>query len=164
MRDICKSGKRVTSDMGDDVIVITSDVLHVENVTVHVQCPSAGAISLFVGTTRDCFEGQTVVRLEYEAYVPMARSELRQICKQARERWNLVKIAIFHRIGVVPIGEASVIIAISSVHRKDSLEAVQFCIDTLKATVPIWKKEVYEQGAPVWKENKECQWKSSTDV
>ncbi|XP_078367561.1 molybdopterin synthase catalytic subunit-like [Oculina patagonica] len=144
--------------MADDTIVITPDHLHVDQVTDIVGAPSAGAISLFVGTTRDNFEGKTVVRLEYEAYIPMARSEMRKICKQVREKWEVIKIAIFHRIGVVPIGEASVIIAVSSAHRKNSLEAVQYCIDTLKATVPIWKKEVYEQGEPNWKENSECFW------
>lgn len=145
--------------MADDTIVITPDHLHVDKVTEIVGSPSAGAISLFVGTTRDNFEGKTVVRLEYEAYVPMARSEIRKICKHVREKWDVIKIAIFHRIGVVPIGEASVIIGVSSAHRKTSLEATQYCIDNLKATVPIWKKEVYEQGEPKWKENSECFWK-----
>ncbi|KAK2563046.1 Molybdopterin synthase catalytic subunit [Acropora cervicornis] len=85
--------------MADDTIVITPDHLHVDKVTEIVGSPSAGAISLFVGTTRDNFEGKTVVRLEYEAYVPMARSEIRKICKQVREKWDVIKIAIFHRIG-----------------------------------------------------------------
>ncbi|XP_031566028.1 molybdopterin synthase catalytic subunit-like isoform X2 [Actinia tenebrosa] len=151
--------------MADDVTVITPDQLHIEKVMALAACPSAGAISLFVGTTRDNFDGKTVVRLEYEAYIPMASSELRKICKQIREKWDIHKTVIYHRVGVVPVGEASVIIAISSAHRKESLEAVQFCIDTLKATVPIWKKEVYEEGEAKWKENKECSWrevKSST--
>lgn len=151
-------GKAYSLHMADDTIVITPDHLHVDQVTEIVGAPSAGAISLFVGTTRDNFEGKTVVRLEYEAYIPMARSEMRKICQQVREKWEVIKIAIFHRIGVVPIGEASVIIAVSSAHRMNSLEAVQYCIDTLKATVPIWKKEVYEQGEPSWKENSECVW------
>ncbi|EDO45567.1 predicted protein [Nematostella vectensis] len=146
--------------MADDVTVITPDVLHVEQVMALAQSPSAGAVSLFVGTTRDNFEGKNVVRLEYEAYIPMASSEMRKICKLAREKWNIMKIAIYHRIGIVPIGEASVIIAVSSAHRKESLEAVSFIIDTLKATVPIWKKEIYEQGEAQWKENKECSWRS----
>ena len=94
------------------------------------------------------------MRLEYEAYVPMAEKELQVICGEARRRWKLTKIAMVHRIGLVPIGETSVAIAVSSVHRRDSLEAVHFCIDTLKETVPIWKKEVYEDGE-VWKQNSE---------
>ncbi|XP_048583295.1 molybdopterin synthase catalytic subunit isoform X2 [Nematostella vectensis] len=144
--------KRKSKIMADDVTVITPDVLHVEQVMALAQSPSAGAVSLFVG--------KNVVRLEYEAYIPMASSEMRKICKLAREKWNIMKIAIYHRIGIVPIGEASVIIAVSSAHRKESLEAVSFIIDTLKATVPIWKKEIYEQGEAQWKENKECSWRS----
>jgi len=108
----------------------------------------------FTGTTRDNFHGKKVVRLEYEAYNPMAEKELRKVCAEARRRWKLTRLAIVHRVGVVPIGETSVAIAVSSVHRKDSLEAVCFCIDTLKETVPIWKKEVYENGEE-WKENAE---------
>ncbi|CAH3022565.1 unnamed protein product [Porites evermanni] len=146
------SSKTKTSGlhMADDTIVITPDHLHVDQVTEIVGSPSAGAISMFVGTTRDNFEGKTVVRLEYEAYMPY-RSTL---CLMLRSNCNILICR------VVPIGEASVIIAVSSAHRKNSLEAVQYCIDTLKATVPIWKKEVYEQGEPKWKENSECYWKN----
>ncbi|XP_028399025.1 molybdopterin synthase catalytic subunit-like isoform X2 [Dendronephthya gigantea] len=121
-----------------------------------VGSPSAGATSIFVGTTRDTFNGKRVVRLEYEAYEPMAKKELAKICQDIHKKWNVLKIAIVHRIGLVPISEASVVIAISSVHRKESLEAVQYCIDTLKATVPIWKKEVYDDGQSTWKENSDC--------
>ncbi|CAN0150984.1 unnamed protein product, partial [Ectocarpus sp. 12 AP-2014] len=74
---------------------------------------------------------------------------------QVRDRWDVLKIALVHRLGVTEVGEASVIIAVSSVHRKDSLEAVEFAINTLKATVPIWKLEVYEGDSRVWKENAE---------
>lgn len=142
-----------------DEIKLSSDRLCAEAVSDAVRCPSCGAVSLFIGTTRDSFEGKRVVRLEYEAYVPMAESELKKICTEIREKWpNVRHICIHHRLGVVPITEASVIIGISSPHRSDSLEAVKFCIDTLKATVPIWKKEVYESEEPRWKENKECLW------
>ncbi|CBN80090.1 conserved unknown protein [Ectocarpus siliculosus] len=99
--------------------------------------------------------GKKVVRLEYEGYVPMAELELKKICAQVRDRWDILKIALVHRLGVTEVGEASVIIAVSSVHRKDSLEAVEFAINTLKATVPIWKLEVYEGDSRVWKENAE---------
>jgi molybdopterin synthase catalytic subunit len=89
-------------------------------------------------------------------YVPMAEKELLKICDTIRGRWNVIHMAIVHRIGEVPIGEASVIIAISSAHRRDSLEAVEYAIDELKATVPIWKREYYENGEVFWKENSEC--------
>ncbi|XP_066506713.1 molybdopterin synthase catalytic subunit [Hoplias malabaricus] len=142
-----------------DLIKLTMDNLSTDTVSDSVRCASCGAISLFIGTTRDHFEGKRVVRLEYEAYEAMAKSELKKICTEIRARWpNVRHICIHHRLGVVPISEASVIIGISSPHRRDSLEAVSYCIDTLKATVPIWKKEVYESEESCWKENKECLW------
>ncbi|XP_059047983.1 molybdopterin synthase catalytic subunit isoform X2 [Achroia grisella] len=98
-----------------------------------------------------------VVRLEYEAYESMALKAMKAICDDVRSKWPPVhSIAIYHRLGNVPCREASVVIAVSSPHRRDSLDAVAYCIDQLKATVPIWKKEVYEGDAPVWKENAEC--------
>lgn len=116
--------------------------------------PTAGAIATFTGTTRNTFEGKSVLKLEYEAYTPMALSKMVEICEMAAERWQIVRIAIGHRIGTVGIGEASVVIAASSAHRAAALEAVHWSIDELKATVPIWKKEFFE-GGEVWKENAE---------
>lgn len=142
-----------------DDVLLTQKQLSPEGVSHAVTCPSCGAISMFIGTTRNSFEGKKVVHLEYEAYEPMAQSELRKICKEIRTRWPTIRhICIYHRLGVVPVTEASVIIGISSPHRRDSLEAVQFCIDALKASVPIWKKEVYEEEEPSWKQNQECPW------
>lgn len=97
-----------------------------------------------------------VLKLEYEAYTPMALKELQKLCDQVRQKWEVLKIAVVHRIGEVPIGEASVIIVVSSAHRRESLEAVHWAIDELKATVPIWKKEFYEDGETSWKKNSEC--------
>ncbi|KOM26470.1 hypothetical protein LR48_Vigan272s005800 [Vigna angularis] len=119
-----------------------------------VSAPQAGAIATFAGTTRDTFEGKTVLELRYEAYVPMAIRCINMICSSARASWNLHSIAVAHRIGTVPVGETSVFIAVSSVHRADALEACRFLIDEIKAKVPIWKKEVYSNGE-VWKENSE---------
>lgn len=119
-----------------------------------VNAPQAGAIATFSGTTRDTFEGKTVLELRYEAYVPMAIRCLKSICSSARSSWNLHSIAVAHRLGPVPVGDTSVFIAISSVHRVDSLDACKYVIDELKASVPIWKKEVYTNGE-VWKENSE---------
>ncbi|KAI9278006.1 Molybdopterin biosynthesis MoaE [Sporodiniella umbellata] len=111
---------------------------------------SIGAISVFVGTTRNFFEGKKVVSLEYEAYVPMAEKVLDQIIAEARSKWDLKHIGVFHRTGSVPVGQTSVVIAVSSTHRKDGLHATEYLIDTLKAKCPIWKKEVYLDGS-VWK-------------
>ncbi|XP_066274300.1 molybdopterin synthase catalytic subunit-like isoform X2 [Branchiostoma lanceolatum] len=143
---------------GKDDIKLTSDQLNIEELTTLVTSPTSGAISVFIGTTRNNFDGKKVLWLEYEAYKTMAETELRKICGQIRERWVVENIAVFHRLGCVPITESSVIIAISSPHRRDGLDAVRYAIDTLKATVPIWKKELYEEGEASWKENKECSW------
>ncbi|KAG6383955.1 hypothetical protein SASPL_119939 [Salvia splendens] len=120
----------------------------------YVQSPSCGAIATFGGTTRDTFEGKTVLELRYEAYVPMAVRYIKTICTSARSSWNLNSIAVAHRLGPVPVGETSVFIATSAVHRADALDACKFIIDEVKALVPIWKKEVYTNGE-VWKENSE---------
>ncbi|KAF5745002.1 putative molybdopterin synthase large subunit [Tripterygium wilfordii] len=120
----------------------------------YVSAPQAGAIATFSGTTRDTFEGKTVVELRYEAYVPMAIRCLKSISSSARLSWNLHSIAFAHRLGPVPVGETSVFVAVSAVHRADALDACKFLIDELKASVPIWKKEVYDNGE-VWKENSE---------
>ena len=105
--------------------------------------------------TRDTFEGRRVGRLEYEGYAPMAEREMLRICESARARWSLQRMHIVHRVGVCPVGEASVLIAASSAHRREALEAVAWAIDTLKATVPIWKKEFYVDEGAAWKANKE---------
>jgi molybdopterin synthase catalytic subunit len=109
----------------------------------------AGAIVTFIGTTRDHNEGRRVTRLEYEAYPEMALAEMRKIGETALARWPITHIAIVHRIGVVPIGEASVVIAVSAGHRRAGFEACHFAIDRLKEVVPIWKKEHFE-GGELW--------------
>lgn len=119
--------------------------LDVDECIAFVSDPSCGAISTFIGTTRDTFEEKVVVSLEYEAYESMGLKELEKICQDVKKNWTEVKkIAIGHILGPCPVRETSVIIAISSVHRKSGLEAVEYVIDTLKKAVPIWKKEVYE--------------------
>ncbi|XP_003276568.2 molybdopterin synthase catalytic subunit [Nomascus leucogenys] len=143
-----------------DVINFTAEKLSVDEVSQLVMSPLCGAISLFVGTTRNNFEGKKVISLEYEAYLPMAENEVRKICSDIRQKWPVKHIAVFHRLGLVPVSEASIIIAVSSAHRAASLEAVSYAIDTLKAKVPIWKKEIYEESSS-WKGNKECFWASS---
>jgi len=139
---------------GDLYIEITPDTLDIIKYTKLVSDPGAGAVASFIGVTRDNFDGKQVERLEYEAYVPMALEKLLQVCEEACIKWDLKKVAMAHRTGVVAVGEASVIIVASSAHRKEALEAVHWAIDELKATVPIWKKEVFE-GGEVWKENAE---------
>ena len=114
-----------------------------------VRDPKAGAVVTFVGTTRSENAGRTVRRLEYEAFTSMAIKEMRSLAAQAKKRWPLRKVAMVHRLGVVPIGEASVAIAVSGGHRDEAFEACRWLIDRLKEIVPIWKKEHY-RGGEVW--------------
>lgn len=115
----------------------------------NVQNAEAGGIDIFVGTVRNQTKGKKVLRLEFEAYAPMAISEMKKIAERAQQKWPVKRIAIHHRIGALQIGEIAVIIAVATPHRKASFEACQFAIDTLKETVPIWKKEIFEDGE-VW--------------
>ena len=117
-----------------------------------VASPRAGAIVTFHGVVRDNSLGRKVLYLIYEAYPPMAITEMEKIEKELRERWEVEKVAISHRIGRLEIGESSVVIAVSSPHRKEALEACHYAIDRLKQTVPVWKKEYWE-GGEVWIEN-----------
>jgi molybdopterin converting factor subunit 1 len=114
-----------------------------------VAAPAAGAIITFAGTTRNDNMGRHVIRLDYEAYEPMALSEMRKLAIEAGERWKIVRIAIAHRIGTVAVGETSVAIAVAAAHRNEAFEACRFAIDRLKEVVPIWKKEYFE-GGEVW--------------
>mmetsp|Transcript_34232 Transcript_34232/g.34885 ORF Transcript_34232/g.34885 Transcript_34232/m.34885 type:complete len:170 (+) Transcript_34232:235-744(+) len=142
-----------TSD--EDFVFLTNEAIDFGFVINLVRCDSAGAISTFYGTTRDFFEGLRVTELQYEAYDEMAVDQMKLICSELRSRWSVMKVAIQHRLGVCPIGEVSVAIAVSSEHRRDSLQAVAHAIDRLKATVPIWKKECYAETEAIWKKNKE---------
>ena len=125
---------------------LTEDPIDLAAVVAEVEDDHAGAIATFVGTVRAQSRGQKVVRLEYEAYEGMAENVMGDLAKQLKERYDLCAIAITHRVGVCEIGEVSVAIAVSAPHRQDALAACKDAIDTLKETVPLWKKEVYEGG------------------
>ena len=115
-----------------------------------VEHPGAGGIALFSGVVRDQTGGRRVKFLEYEGHRPMALAKMREIGAAIRSRWpTITRIALVHRIGRLEIGESSVMIAVSSPHRAQAFEACRFAIDTLKETVPIWKKEHFEDGE-VW--------------
>jgi molybdopterin synthase catalytic subunit len=131
------------------VFDVTADDLDVGRVLAAVGDPAAGAQVVFVGTTRRTNAGRRVVRLEYEAHESMAIREMRRLGTEARRRWRLRKIAMVHRVGVVPVGEPSVVVAVSASHRDDAFAAGRWLIDRLKEIVPIWKKERYRGGA-VW--------------
>ena len=135
--------------MTTPTIHITHDELDPGAVAAVVGRPGAGAIVTFIGTTRDNTAGRKVLRLEYEAYRPMADEQLRRVADEMLERWDLRDVAIHHRLGRVDVGEASLVVAASSPHRKDAFEACHFSIDRIKQIVPIWKKEFFE-GGEVW--------------
>ena len=130
-------------------INITHDQLDPGAVAAAVEHPGAGAIVTFVGTTRDNTAGRSVLFLDYEAYRPMADEQLARVADEMRQRWDLRGVAIHHRLGRLEIGEASLVVAASSPHRKDAFEACHFSIDRIKQIVPIWKKEFFE-GGEVW--------------
>ncbi|MCL4107167.1 UNVERIFIED_CONTAM: hypothetical protein GTU68_032982 [Idotea baltica] len=109
----------------------------------------AGGHVVFIGTVRNHTSAKTVLHLDFEAYGPMAEKEMRKIAVTAQDRFDILHIAIHHRTGKLAIGEIPVIIAVSSAHRKAAFQACEYCIDTLKETVPIWKKEYFEDGE-VW--------------
>ena len=111
--------------------------------------PSVGGIATFIGTVRNSTKDKKVLRLEFEAFETMALKEMRKIAEQIVERWDAVHVSIHHRVGVLAIEEIAVVIAVSTPHRKAAFEACEYAIDTLKQTVPIWKKEIFEDGE-IW--------------
>ena len=141
---------------GDEVAVIppvsggafrlSVEPLSVERVNAEVASDDAGAIATFVGTTRARSRGRDVIRLEYEAYEEMAEAEMARIASELKARHDVLDVAIHHRVGPVEIGETSVVIAVSAPHRAAAFAACREAIDTLKQTVPLWKKELYVGG------------------
>lgn len=128
------------------MITLSDKPLDVQQIIHAATRLKAGAINTFVGTVRDNAKGKQVLRLEYEAYEPMAIAEIQKIVDAAAAKWPLQGYAISHRVGVLRPGEVAVVVAVSTPHRADSFAACEYIIDTLKETVPIWKKEVLEDG------------------
>jgi len=127
-------------------VELAENVIDVNSVLTRVSHPQAGGVVIFLGTVRDNSRSRHVKFLEYEAYKPMAIKEMNRVAEEARRRWPLLGIAIMHRLGHLEIGDISVAIAVSSEHRKEAFEAGRYAIDSLKQTVPIWKKEVWDAG------------------
>jgi MoaE-MoaD fusion protein len=150
------AGRREQLAPGDEVAVIPpvsggaftvrADPLDLDAIVAEVSDPAAGAIATFIGITRLHSRGRTVTHLEYDAYPEMAAAEMERIAEAVRARHDVLRVSIAHRTGHVPLGEASVIIAVSAAHRGAATDACREAIDTLKQTVPIWKKEVFEGG------------------
>jgi molybdopterin synthase catalytic subunit/molybdopterin converting factor small subunit len=134
----------------EDVFAVLDRPLSPDDVAARVDDPGAGGVVIFSGVVRNQTDGRPVKFLEYEAHAPMAESKMREIGAAIRARWTGVRrVAILHRVGRLEIGESSVLIAVSAAHRGDAFEACRYAIDTLKRSVPVWKKEHFEDGE-VW--------------
>ena len=131
----------------DAMIELTYSALDPEKTTAKVRRDTNGAVVTFLGTTRDNFEGKKVLTLEYEAFDEMALKKLEEVRQELIAEFGLEQVAISHRIGTVAIGEISLVVAIGSPHRKDAFSACQKAVDRIKEVVPIWKKEVYQDGS-----------------
>ena len=135
--------------MSNSSIKVSTEKLNLQECYNFVQDASCGGIALFVGTVRNATQNKTVTLLDFSTYKPMAIKEIQKITNRALADFDILKIAIHHAEGELQIGDIPVIIAVSSAHRKAAFAACQFAIDTLKETVPIWKKEHFDDGE-VW--------------
>jgi molybdopterin synthase catalytic subunit len=130
----------------DPLILLTHDPLDRAALVAATTHSSVGGIVVFEGVVRDRARGKQIRYLEYETYEEMAREQIVTIINNAQQRWGVERVAVAHRFGRLEIGEASVIIVVASPHRTEAFEACRYIIDTLKETVPIWKKEVATDG------------------
>jgi molybdopterin synthase catalytic subunit len=135
-----------------DWVQLLDAPLLVRDAVAFVTDARAGGIDLFLGTTRAerNATGQDLVALDYEAYAAMAQQQLHDLTRRARAKWPILRLALLHRTGRVPVGEPSVLIAVATPHRAASFEACRWLIDTLKAEVAVWKKEVWADGTGTW--------------
>ncbi len=132
------------------MVDLTDRPIDTSAILASVSSPLAGAVVLFLGTTRELTGGRRTLSLDYECYAEMARAKLAELEAEARRRWPLVACTMVHRLGRLEIGEASVAAAVSAPHRRDAFEAGQWLIDTLKEVVPIWKRENWADGESQW--------------
>ncbi|MGD9633550.1 MAG: molybdenum cofactor biosynthesis protein MoaE [Pirellulales bacterium] len=132
------------------MIELTREPIDSAALLARATTPQAGAVLLFLGTTRELTGGRRTVALDYEAYDEMAGRKLAELEAEARRRWPLIECSIVHRLGRVPLAEASVAIVVSTPHRADAFAAGQWLIDTLKQDVPIWKQEHWADGKSEW--------------
>jgi molybdopterin synthase catalytic subunit len=132
------------------MIELTTEPIDTARLLDEAKSPRAGAVVLFLGTTRELTNGRRTVTLDYEAYGPMAERKLAELEGEARRRWPIVECFIIHRVDRVPLAEVSVAIVVSTPHRADAFAAGQWLIDTLKQDVPIWKREEWADGTMEW--------------
>jgi len=129
---------------------ITNEQLEPAPLVALVQSPDMGAVVTFAGIVRNNFGGRATAYLEYQAYEPMAATVLRSLAVEARTRWHTGAIAIHHRVGRLEIGETAVLIVVAAPHRHEAFEASEWLMDRIKQVAPIWKKEIWADGASEW--------------
>ncbi|KAI2605001.1 Molybdopterin biosynthesis MoaE [Hypoxylon fragiforme] len=146
-----------TSEINEDhcYVGLTRDHLNLNLVADKVRSPQAGAIVMFAGTTRDNFAGKPVKELQYSAYSPRALKTMLAICKDLRTTHGLISIAMIHRLGTVPIGEESILIAVSAPHRQAAWKAAEQALEDCKQRVEVWKREEFEGEDGVWRANRD---------
>ena len=132
------------------MIALTDDVIDIGEVLRQAGSLRAGAVVLFMGTTREFTGERRTASLDYECYPEMAEVKLTELEAQARQRWPILECVMVHRVGHLELGEASVVLAVSTAHRKDAFAAGQWLIDRLKESVPIWKQENWADGSSEW--------------
>jgi molybdopterin synthase catalytic subunit/molybdopterin converting factor small subunit len=138
-----------------DVFEVTREPIDISGLRARLLGGESGAVVIFDGVTRDNTKGRRTLYLEYEGYTEMALKTFEQIGREVREQWAINRVGIVHRLGRVEVSESSVVIVVTSAHRKAAFEACRYAIDRLKKIAPIWKKEYFEDGA-VWVENEEA--------
>lgn len=132
------------------MIALYHTALPIQEAFQLLQNVEGGAIDIFIGTTRKFTNGSQTETLFYEAYEEMAVAELQKLAERAKAQWEILTLVIWHRVGEVPLGEASVLIGVTTKHRAEAFAATRFLIDELKNTVPIWKKEHFADGTKEW--------------
>jgi molybdopterin synthase catalytic subunit len=140
------------TDRGDDFYTLTRDVIPSAQLARQLKAPQDGAVVVFEGIVRNHSSGRKTLYLEYEGYAPMAVRKMEEIGREAKQKFAIDRIGMIHRLGRVEIGETSVAIIVTAAHRRAAFEACQYAIDHLKQSVPIWKKEYFEDGA-AWAES-----------
>ena len=134
----------------DGIFKITAEPLDPQALVQAVRQDESGALVLFYGVARDHSEGRRVRALEYEAHESLAEKKLREVADEVRRRWPITGIGILHRTGHLEIGETSLLVAVSAAHRQEAFEACHYAVDRIKQIVPIWKKEIWEDGGGAW--------------
>ncbi len=134
----------------DDLFLVTSEELDPQRLTEAVRTDESGAVTLFYGVARNNNEGRAVRALEYEAHDTLAEKKLREVGDEVLKRFDITGIGVHHRTGRIEVGETSLLVAVSSAHRREAFEACHFAVDRIKETVPIWKKEIWVEGGSDW--------------